>query len=103
MLIQGLIMKKNIVFLLVSLMLSASSYAVDGVIHFRGEIVSPTCEIKTNLKNETMDTSCYKNGKMVKASQSIYATSLNAETPVKTILMPVKNHENLKVLVVQYE
>ena len=50
-----------------------------------------------------MDTSCYKNGKMVKASQSIYATSLNADTPVKTILMPVKNHENLKVLVVQYE
>ena len=96
-------MKKNIVFLLVSIMLSASSYAVDGVIHFRGEIVSPTCEIKTNLQNEKMDTSCYKNGKMVKTRQSIYATSLNAETPVKTILMPVKNHENLKVLVVQYE
>jgi hypothetical protein len=43
-----------------------------------------------------MDTSCYKNGKMVKTRQSIYATSLNAETPVKTILMPVKNHENLR-------
>lgn len=96
-------MKKNVVFLLVSLMLSASSYAADGVIHFRGEIVAPPCEIKTNLQKETMDTSCYKNGKMVKASQSIYAASLNAETPVKTILMPVKNHENLKVLVVQYE
>lgn len=96
-------MKKNVVFLLVSLMLSASSYAADGIIHFRGEIVASPCNIKVNLQKETMDTSCYKNGKMVKASQSIYATSLNAETPVKTILMPVKNHENLKVLVVQYE
>lgn len=96
-------MKKNVVFLLVSLMLSASSYAVDGVIHFRGAIVTPPCEISSNIQKETMDTICYKNGKMVKASQSIYATSLNAETPVKTILMPVKNHKNLKVLAVQYE
>lgn len=95
-------MKKNVVFLLVYLF-STSSHAVDGIIHFRGEIVAPPCEIKTNIEKEKMDTICYKTGKMVKASQSIYATSLNAETPVKTILMPVKNHENLKVLVVQYE
>lgn len=103
MLIQGLIMKKNVVFLLVSLMLSASSYAADGIIHFRGEIVASPCNIKVNLQKETMDTSCYKSGKMINERQSIYATSFNAETPVKTILMPVKNHENLKVLVVQYE
>lgn len=95
-------MKKNVVFLLVYLFCT-SSHAVDGVIHFRGEIVAPPCEIKTNIEKEKMDTICYKNGKMVKASQSIYVTSLNAETPVKTILMPVKNHKNLKVLAVQYE
>lgn len=96
-------MKINVMFLVLTLIYSGSSYAVDGIIHFRGAIVAPPCDIKTNPQKQTMDTSCYKNGKMVKASQSIHATSLNAETPVKTILMPVKNQENLKILVIQYE
>lgn len=96
-------MKKNMLLLVASLMFASSSYAFDGVIHFRGAIVAPPCEITPSLQKGTMDTNCYKNGKMVKTSQSIHATSLNAETPVKTVLMPVKNHENLKVLLVQYE
>ncbi|NLS55040.1 hypothetical protein [Hafnia alvei] len=87
----------------VTLMFSAYTYAVDGVIHFTGSVVESDCNI--SQIQSSVQASCYRDGRVISQTRPINESNGKVLLPKDlgwTQIVPVGKEKNLKLLTINY-
>ncbi|WP_213132300.1 type 1 fimbrial protein [Citrobacter sp. FP75] len=92
------------VFSLFTLSVSAQQISNGGVIHFRGEIVEPPCEVNTH--QQQIEMSCIRDGKMHSSrfnTQQVMMAPQSVKQIAAVKMQYLNEQKNLAILNIEYK